>query len=426
MLRITSLNTKQFKNVSSLVGATAIAQLIHLGSTPIITRYFPPEEFAVFQLIFSLSSILAVISTFRYEIAVVTEEEDEKAKKLVIGSILIALVFGIVVFSVLSLINSYEIYEFDLTYLLLVPIYIIASGTSQTFHNYSIRERRFSLNFWSRIFSAFFQAFFAVLFGLVGALSLGLMVSVVIGQITSSLILLKSFKFSSESNSRLLNLNEIIQGLIKHRKFAQYNAPHSLIDVLQDQGVIFLLGLFFPGSLLAFYGQAYRLLKAPVGFIGAAIHQVYFPELTVRWQQGENLRPVIKRFYLTLFLFGLPFFAIAGWYSTSIFAWLLGTDWMPTGEIALILMPWIFLNFIASPVSSISVIASKQRLGMLIAVSELIFRFIAVIIGGMMNDFKLLLLMVSLIGCLFTIFKMIWYLQISKSDKFYLENNGIV
>jgi O-antigen/teichoic acid export membrane protein len=184
--------------------------------------------------------------------------------------------------------------------------------------------------------------------------------------------------------------------------------------VLQDHGIIFLFGIFFPASLLAFYGQAFRLLKAPVGFIGSAIHQVFFPDFTRRWQAGEDLRPVVRKFYGGLFFMGLPFFGLLGWFSVPVFSWFLGNEWSGVGEVAAILMPWLFLNFIASPLSSLPIIASRQGTAVLLAAAEFSLRCICVILAGLRDDRILALIVLSSIGCLFTLINMAWYLRLAK------------
>ena len=61
--------------VAILIFGTAIAQLITIGFTPILSRIYTPEDFGVFAIIFSISSILSSIIGGRYEIAIVQPKE---------------------------------------------------------------------------------------------------------------------------------------------------------------------------------------------------------------------------------------------------------------------------------------------------------------------------------------------------------------
>ena len=71
------------KNVTTLVTGTAIAQFINILSTPLLTRIYSPEEFAVFQIFYSTAAIFSVIATLRYELAIMAPENEEEALDLV-------------------------------------------------------------------------------------------------------------------------------------------------------------------------------------------------------------------------------------------------------------------------------------------------------------------------------------------------------
>jgi len=401
------------RNVASLVGATAIAQAVQLGVTPFLTRIYGPEEFAVFQVYFSLAAILSVIATLRYELAVVASDDSQEAKKLVAGSLGISLGVGLLVFTTLASFKIYGRIEVPSLYLWTLPLFVILSGTSQAFNNYSIRNSTFQLNFWSRILSSIAQAGVALGMGLQGALHTGLMTSVVAGQVVWALILGKGFPMRTEFPSTRSRVNQVMVSLKRHSKFPKYNAPHALIDVVQDHGIIFLLGFFFENTIMAFYGQAYRLLKAPVGFIGSAIHQVYYPDFTRRIQSGENLRPALLKMYLRLFIIGLPFFATIAWFAEPLFTWLLGPQWTEVGRIARLLTPWLFLNFIVSPFDSIPLILSRQGTAALIATFEFILRAIAIIIGSVMESAMTGLALVGIFSALISCTEMVWYYRIT-------------
>ena len=59
------------KNIATLVTGTMIAQAIPIAISPILTRLYTPAEFGSFALYMSIVSILVVIATARYELAIV-------------------------------------------------------------------------------------------------------------------------------------------------------------------------------------------------------------------------------------------------------------------------------------------------------------------------------------------------------------------
>jgi len=260
------------------------------------------------------------------------------------------------------------------------------------------------------------QASAGLILGGLGFLSSGLMLSMISAQFVAAGLLIRNAIESPRRWFAALRSSEGKVLLREHNKFPRFNTPHALLDVLQDHGIVFLFGIFFPGSLLAFYGQAFRLLKAPVGFVGSAIHQVFFPDFTRRWQAGDDLRPVVRKFYLTLFFLGLPFFGTLAWFSVPVFTWFLGAEWSGVGEVAAILMPWLFLNFIASPLSSLPIIASSQGTAVMLASLEFVLRCVGVVLAGIADDSQLALICLSSIGCAFTLINMTWYLRLARKS----------
>ena len=64
------------KNVLTLMTGTGLAQAIPIAISPILTRIYTPEEFGVFALYMAIASILTVLVTGRYEMAILLPKKD--------------------------------------------------------------------------------------------------------------------------------------------------------------------------------------------------------------------------------------------------------------------------------------------------------------------------------------------------------------
>ena len=80
------------------------------------------------------------------------------------------------------------------------------------------------------------------------------------------------------------------------------------------------------------------------------------------------------------------------------------------------LSPWLFLNFLVSPVSCLPLIFQKQRQAFLFTCVEIVLRFSILIAGGIMQDYYITMVMISGMGVLLMIYIMIWYLSIIKNE----------
>ena len=78
------------RNVLTLMTGTTIAQAIPIAISPILTRIYAPEDFGMFALYMSVASIISVIATGRYELAIMLPKKDEDAVNIVALSIIIS------------------------------------------------------------------------------------------------------------------------------------------------------------------------------------------------------------------------------------------------------------------------------------------------------------------------------------------------
>ena len=78
------------RNVLTLMTGTTIAQAIPIAISPILTRIYTPEDFGIFALYMSMASILSVVATGRYELAIMLPKKDEDAINIVALSLIIS------------------------------------------------------------------------------------------------------------------------------------------------------------------------------------------------------------------------------------------------------------------------------------------------------------------------------------------------
>ena len=66
------------RNVITLITGTAIAQAIPIAISPVLTRIYSPDDFGVFALYLSITSIIAIVATGRYELAITLPAKNEE------------------------------------------------------------------------------------------------------------------------------------------------------------------------------------------------------------------------------------------------------------------------------------------------------------------------------------------------------------
>ena len=84
------------RSVGILAGGTAAGQAIIVAASPILTRLYTPEDFGVLAVYASLLSILGVVASLRYELAIPLPESDEEAANVTVLSLVVVLGMALV------------------------------------------------------------------------------------------------------------------------------------------------------------------------------------------------------------------------------------------------------------------------------------------------------------------------------------------
>ena len=399
---------------------TAIAQAIPILISPVLSRLYTPDDFGILALFMSFAAIISVIITGRYELAIMLPAKEKDAGNLLALSLLFTIIGSLITLIIVLIFKSQIAFFFEEPniekWLFLLPVVIFFAGIFQSFNYWSIRHKSFKLNSTAKISQSVTMSTTNLAMGFAGTGSIGLISGYIFGQIASALVL--GWKVLTHPKSLLgqTSIKGLTDNAKRYRNFPKINAPHAFIDSLQNNGIVYLIMYFFSKAVLGSYSFAFRVLKAPVGLVGNAIYQVFYQKATQELKTGKNIQPLVVKIYRNLFFIGLPVFSVLFFFIRPIFVFVFGEEWETSGEIAQILIPWIFLNFIANPVSSLTVIMNKQKEAMFITFADIILKITALLIGGINNDYRLGFILMSVFCSLLLLFSLFWYYKISASD----------
>lgn len=409
------------RNFLTLFTGSVVAQAIPLAIMPILSRLYSPEDFGVWMIFISITSVIGVIATFRYEMAIVLPQEDADAKALVvlclIASAFIAFLslVGIVIFQplILQFIDNERVGPF----LYLVPVMVLAMGVFQTFNFWSTRHKTFTYNASGRIGQSVVMGSVNLGMGVVKAGGSGLILGSIAGQMASAVILGWRFLLNPRKFIEKVTRKKILENARRYRAFAMVNSPHALFDTFQNSAVVFLLQSFFSSFILGLYSFAFRVLKAPASLIGSSVSQVFFERASRMSAEGISLKPLVWQLQQKLILVSLLPFVVLFLFTPDIFAFVFSEAYRPSGEICRILLPWIYLNLMLSPFSALPVILNRQKEAFLITLVDFFLKAASVLIGGISGDYKLAFVLMSVSGSLLYIFALFWYYHIASNPQ---------
>ena len=356
------------RNVLTLMTGTTIAQAIPIAISPILTRIYTPEDFGVFALYISVASMLSVIATGRYELAIMLPKEDNDALNIVFLSIGISFLIGVIVFLVVFIFNR------QLTILLgnpqvsvwlyFIPFSVLLTGIYQSFNYWNNRHKEYKRLALNRVVQSFTTNGTNLSFGIGGIGTFGLVIGSIAGQFVATSSLIKQTLEHEKGFGSKIDIDKILLLSKKYNKFPRFDMLASLLNVTAQQISNILFNSMFNASTAGFYYLTQKMLGSPVSLIAAAILDVFKEKAAKDFQQFGNCKDIYLKTLKKLFLLSFIPSIILYIYAIDIFTFIFGNKWSISGEYVRILIPMLFLRFISSPLSFMLYIGEKQELNL--------------------------------------------------------------
>lgn len=368
------------KAVSVLVGGTAFAQLLTIISLPIITRLYTPEQFSVFAIYTSMLSILSVVCCLRFEIAIPIPESKQEAITLSVLSIISNIIFFILLCCVifffsnplLELLGKSEI----AAYIWWLPIGVFLTGLFTTFQYWATRQKQYNIIAKTSVVQSGFGSITQIVSGLLGYGVLGLIFGQVVKSSAGMMKLAKNFYQDCSQSIKKENFSNLKSVFKKNIQFPKYSVWDALANTASIQLPIIIIALLSTGSDAGFLMLAMQLLAIPMTFIGRAVSQVYLAEAPAKVESGEIGEFTVKVLE-NLLLVGVNILITIGILSPLLVKYIFGQKWASMGIVISWMIPWFIFQLISSPISMIMHIVNKQKLLLLLTLSGLFLKTIA-------------------------------------------------
>jgi O-antigen/teichoic acid export membrane protein len=398
---------------------TTIAQAIPIAISPILTRLYTPEDFGVFALYISISSMVSIVATGKYELAIILPNKESDAINIIILSIIISLLVSFVCFFIVFLFN-YQITTYlgneELgIWLYFIPIVIFFTGVYQSFNYWNNRKKQYQRIAHSKILQSITGSSTNLGMGFSGFGSSGLIFGSILGQIISAGMLAKFFWKEDSHKLNKLRIVKLIALSKRYIDFPKINMPHSLFNMLQNFVVNIFLIKYYNTFLLGQFYMVNKILLLPSSLISSSISQVLFAEISKMYNKKQDFSNIILKTIVKLFILSLPPFFIIIFFSEEIFIFIFGEKWAVAGNIAAALSPVVLLQFIASPTSIVPIVVKKQQKAFYINMFGMGLYVGSIVIGYFIfNDLIKSLLMLSFFMSMYYIFLLSWLYKISK------------
>ncbi len=411
------------KSVLTLMTGTAMAQAIPLLASPIISRLYTPNDFAVLALYLSVYNLIQIIVTGRYDMAVMLPRKDNEAINLISLSLLIT---GII--STLSLIILYPLNkqigiwlknEEISKWIFIIPFAVLVTGIFKTISYWLNRKKNYKLMAESKISRSATNVSINIGLGKIFTNETGLVLGQFLGDIVSLTVV--SFKFFKDfkKNMKFISFNKMKQLAKKYKDFPTFNSLQAFSDQSKESGIIMVISYFFLERTLGLYSFGLKYTKAPISLLTHSLSQVIFQNISSLKAENKALKPFLKKLTKRLALISLSLFIGIFFFIEDIIAFIFGENWRIAGTYVKLLAPFLSINFISSTLSFIPIVLKKQKQFLFIGLfSNITILSVVFVVSLIFANIEKSLIAMSAISSVNILLIIAWFFKIvNENDK---------
>lgn len=353
-----------WRGILTLVLGSASAKVITFGSTLALARLFDPADFAVLAVFSSWLVIASPLLTLKFSQGIPLARTEKLAKRLLQGSIAIALAVSLIVGAVVAILahvqmlppwmsRSWVPYAVGPALAMQACLEILSAWFLRT-RNYKGVAR---LSFGQAIVGAVSK----IGFGLAGAAAGGLVLGQLLQQASAAIVALR-------------RLRPILRGFVfrptlvwvamkRMRDQPLFRLPAQLILALTTQAVIIY---FASEHTIAETGQlsmALAVVGVPVSLLAQTSGQAFYAEASkLGRRNAQSILRIARSVVVRLGLLGLFPVVVLFAAGPRLFELLLGRDWVVAGTYAASLAPGLFFQFLSAPLAGVYGVLGRQSL----------------------------------------------------------------
>jgi len=377
-----------WRHVGTVLGGALGAQALPLLAAPLITRMCTPSDMGAFSVWLGVVAISAIAATLRLETAMILDHEPAQQRVCFTVVCHSASVTALLV--ALGALLAHALGLAALSGQSWGALLLLGPGTwltayTQTTLAYATSHKAFGKAARAKVWGAGTIALTQLVLLAFGAGEAGLLAGQLIGLgaglVAATLLL-------HPPRPRLaLRLDRAAHAYLhRHRKFWRFSLPSNLLNALVGQMPLFLIGMRHGALAAGLYALTQRVLAAPVSLLAASVLEVFKRESVHEFQTLGHCSHAYRYTFKALSMLGAGPALVLLLFSPQLFALVFGPSWRPAGELAQILAPLCFLNFIASPLSYVFFVAGKQQVDLLWQVALFCTTLVAFLMPGTLHQ----------------------------------------
>lgn len=352
-----------------LTGGSFIGTIIIAISEVARTWIFPKEYVGIYTFLLTIPTTFISITSLRYDISIVIEEDDRRALSLVKLSGLLSIIVSVLV--TIGFVFFILLFHCDyVQYLYLTPmIFCIMIGYSSNniLNAYNNRYKEYGIISKKYVLRTAAQY--------LGTIILGLIVVTIFKQTKWSVLIMMApyglglFVGIKEQAEGLLrkwdelksiDRREMREVAKKYRRQVYYSTPALFLNSYSFSIITFQIESIFNATTLALYSISNRVLGMPIGLISGNVAKVYIEDASREYEKTGKFVKTYKKTVIFLTAVAIPLFLIIYFVAPPVCEELLGTGWSDAGTYIKILSLMFSFRLVGTAISQSLAVCDKQ------------------------------------------------------------------
>jgi len=362
-----------FRDAGVLAAAYVLSQAIWLGSAPILTRLYSPDDFGLWALFTTIVSILTTIATLRYEFAIVLPRGERETSNVIVLCFVVSLLStSLVVFVVSRFGHSIAaLFAVDralgLVSLAFVPTLVWLTGVQQIGRFAAVRDRRFRS----------VAVFLVLQAGLTAAMQIGsglampsdarhlLTASVLANVIALGVLAVAVGPDLRRKLRQYVSVKQVAASALRYRNFPLYSAPYGLLGMATTRALFLLIALYASADTVGLFALAMRAAYFPSSLIGGALSHPFYQRASADRRDG-SVEGLVRRLLVHEVMLITPAGVLFILNSEALFSFAFGAGWRVAGTYASLLGVPALLLLLTSWLDRLYDILERQRLALML------------------------------------------------------------
>jgi O-antigen/teichoic acid export membrane protein len=354
------------RGVTVLVTGSALGQVLVLAASPLLTRLYTPADFGILGVFSALSTILGVVVSLRYELAIPLAEDDGRVVNLLALSLVAALIVSSLTGAILWLwgdvITGWLNAEALRPLLWLLPVGLLAVGCMRALIHWAIRRQDFGHITRTEISRSIGRVVTQIGFGFVVSGPFGLLIGQIIGQSAGITTLARAFHRREGLLWRTIRLGDMARAASRFAKLAMLATGAALLNNGGQLAPALFIAALYGVEVAGWYALAQRILETPA-LVSTAVARVYLSEAPRRARANvASMYALFKAATWRLLAFGLLTLGLVVVAGPQLFGLVFGSAWAEAGQFAQFLALMALGRLVVHPVAQTLIVLERQDL----------------------------------------------------------------